>query len=295
MPVRPAPGWVVAGALATPATLPVWQAGGCGDGVLPFSTKARGVACGQVDLGPAEPRLAGTFPQATWEPERMVRFGIRIPRSPQKVPDLKIRQHLRCSALWEVPRRPPWRSEPGLRATHPGSCVLPSRARGRQARLARCSSLLLTVVGPLTQDNSPTSNSLEVGPDATAYWWGEWTKWTACSRSCGAGVTSQERHCLQQRCWCEAGPRGAGRPDCRGRGGGAHEVAARTGAGWGGGQQLLGGGSGLNVAFRLRLHRPAEPVSLFTGLPWGHGFCRVPGKSVLQFIPLWGTGERGPA
>ena len=227
MPVRPAPGWVVAGALATPATLPVWQAGGCGDGVLPFSTKARGVACGQVDLGPAEPRLAGTFPQATWEPERMVRFGIRIPRSPQKVPDLKIRQHLRCSALWEVPRRPPWRSEPGLRATHPGSCVLPSRARGRQARLARCSSLLLTVVGPLTQDNSPTSNSLEVGPDATAYWWGEWTKWTACSRSCGAGVTSQERHCLQQRCWCEAGPRGAGRPDCRGRGGGARGVAAR--------------------------------------------------------------------
>lgn len=41
--------------------------------------------------------------------------------------------------------------------------------------------------------------------DATAYWWGEWTKWTACSRSCGAGVTSQERHCLQQR--CGAGPR----------------------------------------------------------------------------------------
>lgn len=39
--------------------------------------------------------------------------------------------------------------------------------------------------------------------DATAYWWGEWTKWTACSRSCGAGVTSQERHCLQQRCGVE--------------------------------------------------------------------------------------------
>lgn len=48
-------------------------------------------------------------------------------------------------------------------------------------------------------DNSPTSNSLEGGADTTAYWWGEWTKWTACSRSCGGGVTSQERHCLQQR------------------------------------------------------------------------------------------------
>lgn len=60
-------------------------------------------------------------------------------------------------------------------------------------------SLLLTIGGLFTQDNSPTSNSLEGGADATAYWWGEWTKWTACSRSCGGGVTSQERHCLQQR------------------------------------------------------------------------------------------------
>ncbi|XP_049751961.1 ADAMTS-like protein 2 isoform X2 [Elephas maximus indicus] len=50
-----------------------------------------------------------------------------------------------------------------------------------------------------TTDNSPTSNSLEGGTDATAYWWGEWTKWTACSRSCGDGVMSQDRHCLQQR------------------------------------------------------------------------------------------------
>uniref|UniRef100_A0A673LM56 ADAMTS-like 2 n=1 Tax=Sinocyclocheilus rhinocerous TaxID=307959 RepID=A0A673LM56_9TELE len=31
------------------------------------------------------------------------------------------------------------------------------------------------------------------------YWWGEWTKWTACTRTCGGGVMSQERHCLQQR------------------------------------------------------------------------------------------------
>ncbi|KFQ63495.1 ADAMTS-like 2, partial [Pelecanus crispus] len=30
-------------------------------------------------------------------------------------------------------------------------------------------------------------------------WWGEWTKWTACTRTCGGGVKSQERHCLRQR------------------------------------------------------------------------------------------------
>ncbi|XP_073662879.1 ADAMTS-like protein 2 isoform X3 [Tursiops truncatus] len=129
----------------------------------------------------------------------MVRLSLRIPPSSQDVPDPQMGQDPRPTAPWEAPQRPPWRSEPRLRATHPGGCVLLSRARGRQARPARCSSLLLTVVGPLTQDNSPTSNSLEAGTDATAYWWGEWTKWTACSRSCGAGVASQERHCLQQR------------------------------------------------------------------------------------------------
>ncbi|XP_021117414.1 ADAMTS-like protein 2 isoform X2 [Heterocephalus glaber] len=62
-------------------------------------------------------------------------------------------------------------------------------------------------------DNSPTSNSLEGGADATAYWWGEWTKWTACSRSCGGGVMSQERHCLQQR---RKSVPGAGNRTCSG-------------------------------------------------------------------------------
>uniref|UniRef100_A0A673MG15 ADAMTS-like 2 n=1 Tax=Sinocyclocheilus rhinocerous TaxID=307959 RepID=A0A673MG15_9TELE len=43
------------------------------------------------------------------------------------------------------------------------------------------------------------SNSLEDGLEVITYWWGEWTKWTACTRTCGGGVMSQERHCLQQR------------------------------------------------------------------------------------------------
>ncbi|XP_075761281.1 ADAMTS-like protein 2 isoform X3 [Pelodiscus sinensis] len=51
----------------------------------------------------------------------------------------------------------------------------------------------------ISQDNVQTSNSLEEGADVTAYWWGEWTKWTACTRTCGGGVKSQERHCLRQR------------------------------------------------------------------------------------------------
>ncbi|KAM6372570.1 ADAMTS-like protein 2 isoform 5-T6 [Pluvialis apricaria] len=65
-------------------------------------------------------------------------------------------------------------------------------------------TLALLLVGNVAfviaqQDLTQTSNSLEEGADVTAYWWGEWTKWTACTRTCGGGVKSQERHCLRQR------------------------------------------------------------------------------------------------
>uniref|UniRef100_A0A672J2H0 ADAMTS-like protein 2 n=1 Tax=Salarias fasciatus TaxID=181472 RepID=A0A672J2H0_SALFA len=43
------------------------------------------------------------------------------------------------------------------------------------------------------------SNSLEEDLEVTTYWWGEWAKWTACTRTCGGGVMTQERHCLRQR------------------------------------------------------------------------------------------------
>ncbi|CAG09662.1 unnamed protein product, partial [Tetraodon nigroviridis] len=43
------------------------------------------------------------------------------------------------------------------------------------------------------------SNSLEEELEVTTYWWGEWAKWTACTRTCGGGVMTQERHCLKQR------------------------------------------------------------------------------------------------
>ncbi|XDB55757.1 hypothetical protein AB1E18_009219 [Capra hircus] len=98
-------------------------------------------------------------------------------------------------------------------------CRAPARMEGRwqPSRWARALLAVALVTGSAsstgTTDNSPTSNSLEVGPDATAYWWGEWTKWTACSRSCGAGVTSQERHCLQQR---KTSVTGAGNRTCTG-------------------------------------------------------------------------------
>nr|XP_046263593.1 ADAMTS-like protein 2 isoform X3 [Scatophagus argus] len=45
-----------------------------------------------------------------------------------------------------------------------------------------------------SQDAKQISNKEEV-----FQWWGEWSSWSSCSRSCGGGVRSQERHCLIQR------------------------------------------------------------------------------------------------
>uniref|UniRef100_A0A3Q4HAQ4 ADAMTS-like 2 n=1 Tax=Neolamprologus brichardi TaxID=32507 RepID=A0A3Q4HAQ4_NEOBR len=53
--------------------------------------------------------------------------------------------------------------------------------------------------------NMLASNSLEEQLEVTTYWWGEWAKWTACTRTCGGGVMSQERHCLKQRKKAAAG------------------------------------------------------------------------------------------
>ncbi|KAM8933589.1 ADAMTS-like protein 2 [Pelodytes ibericus] len=58
---------------------------------------------------------------------------------------------------------------------------------------------MVNVTFGVSQDHAQTSNSLEEGVDVTTFWWGEWTTWTACTRSCGGGVKSQERHCLRQR------------------------------------------------------------------------------------------------
>ncbi|KAK3538971.1 hypothetical protein QTP86_023569 [Hemibagrus guttatus] len=77
-----------------------------------------------------------------------------------------------------------------------------------RAQCAECSVVLLgliTLVFSLgnissrVQDEGVASNSLEDGLEVTTYWWGEWAKWTACTRTCGGGVMSQERHCLKQR------------------------------------------------------------------------------------------------
>nr|XP_057927820.1 ADAMTS-like protein 2 [Doryrhamphus excisus] len=59
--------------------------------------------------------------------------------------------------------------------------------------------LLTLLVSVRLQEEGVASNSLEEELQVTTYWWGEWAKWTACTRTCGGGVKSQERHCLKQR------------------------------------------------------------------------------------------------
>ncbi|XP_048835152.1 ADAMTS-like protein 2 [Brienomyrus brachyistius] len=76
---------------------------------------------------------------------------------------------------------------------------------------AQCMEASLMLLGVLTlsvslgnissrgQEEGVASNSLEDEAEVTTYWWGEWAKWTACTRTCGGGVMFQERHCLKQR------------------------------------------------------------------------------------------------
>ncbi|XP_078499762.1 ADAMTS-like protein 2 isoform X1 [Lissotriton helveticus] len=63
--------------------------------------------------------------------------------------------------------------------------------------------LLLLSLWPLPlhlKDSSEVSEDAAALEDAVSpWWWGEWSSWSTCSRTCGGGVMSQERHCLRQR------------------------------------------------------------------------------------------------
>nr|XP_015210526.1 PREDICTED: ADAMTS-like protein 2 isoform X1 [Lepisosteus oculatus] len=49
------------------------------------------------------------------------------------------------------------------------------------------------------KDSSEGREDVQSQAEEVAKWWGEWSSWSTCSRSCGGGVRSQERHCLKQR------------------------------------------------------------------------------------------------
>lgn len=63
--------------------------------------------------------------------------------------------------------------------------------------LLPCFSVSPSLSVSLGQDSREGTEELH--PDEVAQWWGEWSSWSTCSWTCGGGVRSQERHCLQQR------------------------------------------------------------------------------------------------
>ncbi|XP_072494284.1 ADAMTS-like protein 2 [Notamacropus eugenii] len=49
------------------------------------------------------------------------------------------------------------------------------------------------------KDSSEASERTIAWNEDVLKWWGEWSSWSTCSRTCGRGVMSRERHCLQQK------------------------------------------------------------------------------------------------
>ncbi|KAM8929924.1 ADAMTS-like protein 2 isoform 2-T2 [Pelodytes ibericus] len=58
---------------------------------------------------------------------------------------------------------------------------------------------LLTLLYLHPASTSRIKDSSEVWEEDVTEWWGEWSSWSTCTRTCGGGVMSRERHCLRQR------------------------------------------------------------------------------------------------
>ncbi|XP_053362788.1 ADAMTS-like protein 2 isoform X2 [Clarias gariepinus] len=78
----------------------------------------------------------------------------------------------------------------------------PCTASGPQHSYTRSFTAFSSTYGHLTKPQRSAlsrEGTEELHLEEVAQWWGEWSSWSTCSWTCGGGVRSQERHCLQQR------------------------------------------------------------------------------------------------
>uniref|UniRef100_A0A670HZB6 PLAC domain-containing protein n=1 Tax=Podarcis muralis TaxID=64176 RepID=A0A670HZB6_PODMU len=72
----------------------------------------------------------------------------------------------------------------------PQSCVV---------RRTRGDGVPMLTIRCFCQDSREAPEGAGTWNEEVTKWWGEWGSWSTCSRTCGGGVMSRERHCLRQR------------------------------------------------------------------------------------------------
>ncbi|XP_033372335.1 ADAMTS-like protein 2 [Parus major] len=94
-----------------------------------------------------------------------------------------------------------WCGPTGLRPWYlrpTAACLGGIQVTGQLPVVLSSQALQLTMLC-FCQDSSEAADGAGVWDEEVTKWWGEWSSWSTCSRSCGGGVMSRERHCLRQR------------------------------------------------------------------------------------------------
>lgn len=160
-------------------------------------------------------------------------------------------------------------------------------------------------VPPLTilcfcQDSSEAADGAGPWDEEVTKWWGEWSSWSTCSRSCGGGVMSRERHCLRQRYVC---PHSTPWPALKGhRGAPTHVLGFRASERKAGGQPAGCGrleddrvvGDQLYSSSSV-LHKPCFSTAALSNLTLTRSQFLCVGFWPLFPDTFWGLGWQQPA
>lgn len=186
----------------------------------------------------------------------------------------------------------------GILRVQPLSGLPPAEALGRRVPQ-------LTILC-FCQDSSEAADGAGPWDEEVTKWWGEWSSWSTCSRSCGGGVMSRERHCLQQRYVC---PRGTPWPALKGQRGASTHVLGSVGPQKGrqvGSEQAVGPEGDLKMTGLWAgedqlyssspvLHKPCFSMAALTNLTLTRSQFLCVGFWPLFPDTFWGLGWQQPA